>query len=390
MAGSGVHATKKRSSNVELLRIIAMLMIIVHHFSVHGPWPTEVGTGAALTVDFLSFGGKIACDIFVLITGYFMIKSRFRIRGVLRLVFETLFYSWIIFAIFALTTGGVGTETVVIDFRRIQAALLPVTSNEYWFVTTFVVMMLMIPIQNLVFAQLTDRGRFTVAAVGFVAFSVIPTVLLANTYTTNVVWFCYLYFVGGCIRNLRDNPSLLATAPIKAAWLNPAYVATKYPLATMLVALLVLFGSMLALNFLCIKIDFDLVGTTWFIGQNTLPAFFAALGLFAVFSRLDIPYIAFINKCGGSVFGVYLIHDNPIIRKLLWSHFDPMYSMGGFRIIAVGLLAGLVVLFVCIAVDIARIRFVENPFMAAVDRKFGPKLDAIDERFDLKKKICGR
>ena len=53
---------KKRSSNVELLRIIAMLMIIVHHFSVHGPWPTEVGTGAALAVNLLSFGGKIACD----------------------------------------------------------------------------------------------------------------------------------------------------------------------------------------------------------------------------------------------------------------------------------------------------------------------------------------
>ena len=40
MAATKLHATKKRSSNVELLRIVAMLMIIIHHFSVHGPWPS--------------------------------------------------------------------------------------------------------------------------------------------------------------------------------------------------------------------------------------------------------------------------------------------------------------------------------------------------------------
>lgn len=43
MAATKLHATKKRSSNVELLRIVAMLMIIIHHFSVHGPWPSGGG-----------------------------------------------------------------------------------------------------------------------------------------------------------------------------------------------------------------------------------------------------------------------------------------------------------------------------------------------------------
>ncbi len=390
MVGSGVHATKKRSSNVELLRIVAMLMIVVHHYSVHGPWPSSVGKGADLAVDFLCFGGKIACDIFVLITGYFMIKSRFRVRSILRLVFEALFYSWIIFAIFALATGGLGTEKIAIDFRRIQTSLLPISSNEYWFVTTFVVMLLLVPIQNLVFAQLSNRGRFTVAAIGFIAFSVIPTAILANSYTSDVVWFCYLYFVGGCIRSLRDHPELLTVRPIRAAWLNPAYVAVKHPAMTTIVALLFMFGSMVVLNYLHANANFDIIGTTWFNRQNTLPSLFAALGMFSLFIKLNIPYIPFINICGGSVFGVYLIHDNPIVRKLLWPFFDPVYGMGGYRIIAIGLLAGLVVLFTGIVVDIVRIRFAETPLMAAVDKRFGAKLDAIDDRFDLRKKICGQ
>ena len=347
------------------------------------------GTGADLAVDFLSFGGKIACDVFVLITGYFMIKSRFRIRGILRLVFETLLYSWAIFAIFAIATNGLGVDGVVIDFRRIQAALLPIASNEYWFVTTFIVMMALIPIQNLVFTQLSPKGRFTVASIGFLAFSVVPTMLLANSYTSNVVWFCYLYFIGGYIRYLLDDSKLLNNPPVKVPWLNPAYVAVKFPLGTTILALLVLFASMVFLNYLYVKIDFTLISTTWFIGQNTLPAFFAALGLFCVFNNLSIPYVAFINKCGGSVFGVYLVHDNPIIRNLFWPHFESVYAMGGVRIIFVGLLCGMVILAACLVIDVLRIRFIETPFMAAIDKKFGTKLDAIDNAFDLKKRICG-
>ena len=28
-----------RSSNIELLRIVSMALIIMHHFAIHGPWP---------------------------------------------------------------------------------------------------------------------------------------------------------------------------------------------------------------------------------------------------------------------------------------------------------------------------------------------------------------
>ena len=137
------------------------------------------------------------------------------------------------------------------------------------------------------------------------------------------------------------------------------------------------------LTFLNVKIGLS-ISTTSAIVQNALPAFFAGLGLFALFSKMDIPYVGFINKCGASVFGVYLIHDNPIVRELIWAPFEPVYAMGGFRIILVGLLVSLMVLSICIVIDILRIRFVETPFMAFLDGKIGAKLDAIDNHFDLK------
>lgn len=76
-----------RSSNLELLRILAIIMIIAHHYSVHGGWdiPNELSYNRII-VQFLSLGGKLGVNCFVLITGYFMINSKFNINKFAKIV----------------------------------------------------------------------------------------------------------------------------------------------------------------------------------------------------------------------------------------------------------------------------------------------------------------
>ena len=64
-----------RSSNIELLRIIAMIMIIAHHVSVHSGfvYPGEIISFNRLWIQFIQLGGKIGVNIFVLISGYFLV-----------------------------------------------------------------------------------------------------------------------------------------------------------------------------------------------------------------------------------------------------------------------------------------------------------------------------
>ena len=61
----------KRKSNFELLRILAMLRIIGHHFSVHGDavFATDVLTVNRLWMQCIEIGGKLGVNIFVLISG---------------------------------------------------------------------------------------------------------------------------------------------------------------------------------------------------------------------------------------------------------------------------------------------------------------------------------
>ena len=69
----------KRNSNIELLRLVAMAFITVHHFAIWGYFiGNEVHTVQPNTVwlQFLEIFGKIGVDLFILITGYFAINPR--------------------------------------------------------------------------------------------------------------------------------------------------------------------------------------------------------------------------------------------------------------------------------------------------------------------------
>ena len=72
-----------RDSNIELYRIISMLLIVAHYYVVnsgltYGGGPIYKDALSFPSLFLLVFGawGKIGINCFVLITGYFMCKSK--------------------------------------------------------------------------------------------------------------------------------------------------------------------------------------------------------------------------------------------------------------------------------------------------------------------------
>lgn len=103
---------RERNSNIELLRIIAMLLIVMHHFSVHGlgkELPYCLNRYIAGTT---ILGGKFGVAIFVLISGYYMCRSRFTVKKLLKIWGQVAFYSLSIFtAFFLMNRGGMQHTT---------------------------------------------------------------------------------------------------------------------------------------------------------------------------------------------------------------------------------------------------------------------------------------
>ena len=93
--------SKSRNSNIELLRIISIIMIVISHYCVHSPVGIEVSDlNIGITrflLEFLTFG-NFGSILFVLISGYYLINSKgIKLQKLLKLVFQILFYSIIIY-----------------------------------------------------------------------------------------------------------------------------------------------------------------------------------------------------------------------------------------------------------------------------------------------------
>ena len=84
-----------RSSNIELLRIIAMFMVVLGHYYVKGGFPDDsLMTTSKLVMQFLGSWSKIAVDIFVIISGYFLVTQKFRWKKICK--FFGCTYFWIL------------------------------------------------------------------------------------------------------------------------------------------------------------------------------------------------------------------------------------------------------------------------------------------------------
>lgn len=96
---------KVRNSNLEILRIVSMILIIMHHYVVHGQfaWTANNICANKIILEILSLGGKLGVNCFVLITGYFMIQTKTNWKKLLKIILEVWFYSVSIFIMGALT-----------------------------------------------------------------------------------------------------------------------------------------------------------------------------------------------------------------------------------------------------------------------------------------------
>lgn len=158
---------KERQSNFELLRIVAMFMVLIVHsdFQALGePTHSELIQSPCYTVArILIESFAIVCvNTFVLISGWFGIK--FSIRGLLNILFQCLFFTFFIYATLVLTNQ---IEFVIGDIKR----CLMLTSN-IWFVKCYLGLFIISPVLN-AFVQHSERQVFITFLVIFFLFQTI-------------------------------------------------------------------------------------------------------------------------------------------------------------------------------------------------------------------------
>lgn len=360
-------SSKQRSSNIELLRIVTMLMIIAHHFAFHGGFAfnsSSISTNL-VWIQFLRLGGKIGVDIFVLISGYYLVtRVSFKAFKALKLWIQMLFYSVGIYLV------AVGLNITAFSKKAMIETLFPVTSDLWWFASSYFMLFLLSPLINKVLNFLSKRQCQIFLLIALFVWCIIPSItavfpaLDIVVPESNLLWFVILYSVTGYIR--------LWHTPIKGSALR--YLSIS--LCTFILTLL----SAIGFDYLNTIQDATEYDPCALFEMTSITILITSLTAVLGFLQIDLKRNNIINIIASATFGVYLIHDHPIIRTLLWkSLFKNATYASSKLLIPYSVVVIIIVYLASTVIELVRIYTIEQ-FYIEVTKKL---LLAFDKAFNL-------
>lgn len=344
-----------RQTNLELFRIISMLIIVVHHYVVNSGLLDCVLEKDYLTVrDYfiliLGWGGKTGINCFVLITGYFMCKSHITIKKWLKLFLEVEFYKIAIYLAFIIF----GYETISI--KGIAIAVFPFFDISDGFTSCFLLFYLFIPFLNKLIDNMSRREHLHILLLLSFIYTILPTFFKANVSFNYITWFCVIYLIASYIRLYPDD-----IYEKEIIW----RIAT-------LLCLLISWISVITIAFVATKINKSAGLAYYFVSDsNKILAVVTSISSFLYFKNINIKYSKVINTIAASTFGVLLIHANSnTMRQWLWH--DICNNVGFYSskyLVLHAVISILSIYGICTVIDHFRIVFIEKPFFKIIDRK---------------------
>lgn len=331
------HATKKdknadRNSNIELLRIIAMVMIVMYHQSLYGDFGklSYYNQGWIL---FTSMGGKIGVDIFVIITGYYSItKIKFSYKKILMLILKMTLWSILIQYIYMRSNNVNILKSEGI--KSLILAVIPFFSDKWWFMTVYILLLLISPYLNIVLNLLEKKEYLLMCCGGIFFCYVIPTATLGKLgyakYTDPVMLFVILYAIGGYLSRFSKD--------IKK-YLSGILLCTA-------IILLVYFISVIVL----IRFRSFLVEES-----SSMFCLAIAIGIFIFFQSIPIHKRNWINAIARNTLDIYLFSEHELVRINLWMYVGAYLSTLGHSIAFIPAFCGMTLIVMIIGIVIGHV-----------------------------------
>lgn len=332
----------QRSSNLELLRILCMLLIIGDHLTGQGGIADYTTLPSSFAFCLIGCGSRIACSVFILIGGWFLCEQPYKTRRPLSLWLSL----WLYTVPVTLLCRLAGLD---VSFGALRWAAFPASTRQLWFISDYLLLLLCVPLLNHVLRGLprtAHRGLLAVLAVPMILY---PTLFGENGIVSDTAWmFLYEYLLAAYLRRYPEN-RLARLLQNRAAALA---LGLGLPLVNTAIR------AVLETRGLTDGKAFQYVAY-YRTALGALPNLLAALALFYLFKNLDLGCVRWVNALSGTTLGVYILHQVPAFRNFLWNGLLQAQAHHGSVVYT--LFAIFAVLFGCAAVDAVRTRLVMRP-----------------------------
>lgn len=346
---------KERSSNFELLRIIAMILVLIIHVLICLPRPTSslviVAPLKALGFYFTDAVSIVCVNVFILISGWFGINLKMRKLGIL--LFQIFF-----FAIFIWGFLSFIAPNKYINLRSFSTVFM-LNTSDYWFIKSYLGLYLLAPIINS-FVERASRKHYRNILILLYVFqtvygwiSIDGASWIAGGYSA--FSFVCLYLLGRYIRIYGNQITI-------GRFYTLSSISKKHLLLVFLS--IVFFLTFLA--YVVTYLGFPIEGRLFTYTNPLVILESIVLLLFFSKIRFENPII---NRIAFSCLSIYLLHGNELVlRPYYGSWIYQWYSCE--TTIGFILKTLLLILLVCaIALSLDQIRlFLSNLFFLKTKR----------------------
>lgn len=293
----------KRNVGLDLLRIIAMIMIVFIHILGKGKFISDDCNSELYQVAYIFENFFIiAVNCYVLITGYFQVDSEFKLKKIVNIWIKVVFYSISIYIILLLL------GQVKFSLSECIKSFFPILTKEYWFVNSYILLYLLSPFINKLIKQLAKKDYQKLLIILIVAFCILTSILpshytLDTTGGYGIIWFIVLYLVGAYIKRY-----------IK--WNYKNKINLYFYFAISMISYIVY----IALNYTFKVLNLD-YNVSRLLNYNFITVFLSSIFLFLYFKNLEIKKLKVINiisKVAPLTFAVYIIHEQIVLRDILY------------------------------------------------------------------------
>ena len=337
---------KKRNYGIDLLRLVAMYMVVILHVLGNGGVLSATSGLKNSVAWLLEIAAYCAVNCYAIISGYVCYSDQNK-----EYHYEKILHFWLQVIVYSLgiTLIAFWVRPEKVSIGLIIRSTFPIASKQYWYVSAYVGLFFIIPWLNKLIRSCNKK-------------EISRLIFIISTVFIIYMTFANIFSVDSANAKIGDafsfengySFSWLTILYVVGAWMKKCDIPHKMKNRDLFIGM----GSNILITWLFLILNLPAGFSKLFINYTSITIVYSAFALVAIFSKIQLRTMGsrVVSFFAPAAFGVYLIHVHPILWNVMTNKFIWIVELRGW--IIPGVVCGIAFGIFAICIFIEKIRLI--------------------------------